>query len=108
MNIYDRINLLHSKSARRDAWAVWKAEMKWREKWKTRKENAAKQIALLRRYPIWTYSKAEEDAAMQWLLNDGWTAEEIDAKLNPPVKTDAEEMQELIEIVLHESDETIP
>jgi len=41
---------------------------------------------------------------MRWLLSDGWTAEEIEQQLNPPAKTDAEETQEEIEIVLRESD----
>jgi hypothetical protein len=62
-------------------------------------------LALLRAELRYTYSQYAHDAARQWLVNDGWTAKEISERLHPHVKTDAEEMEDLLHIVLRESDE---
>jgi hypothetical protein len=105
MNIYTRISKLHSKSQQKAAWEMYHAERKFWDKWRLRPDNAAKMLALLKADLFHTYSQAEHDDARQWLLNDGWTAKEINERLQPHIKTDAEDMNELLQIVLHESDD---
>jgi hypothetical protein len=104
MNIYIRISKLHSKSQQRAAWEMYHAEQKFRSKWALRPDNAAKRFALLKAELFYTFSQAEHDAARRWLIDHGWTEEEIAERLQPRTKTDAEEMEELLHIVLHESD----
>jgi hypothetical protein len=104
VNIYARISKLHSKSQQREAWKIYRTEQNFWRKWRARRDTAKKMLALLNAELRYTFSQYAHDAARQWLLNESWTAEEIEARLPQP-KTESQEMEEELHIVLHESDE---
>jgi hypothetical protein len=105
MNIYTRISKLHSKSQQRAAWEMYHAEQKFRAQWALRPDNAAKRFALLKAELFYTFSQTEHDAARQWLLDHGWTAEEINKRLGLHAEPEVDFTKRELEIVLHESDE---
>lgn len=66
---------------------MMKARRKFNQRLAKTKRESAKQFAILRE-PILTTS-GEKQAAIDWLISDGWTVEEIYKKLGTPIEWDS-------------------